>query len=203
MAQAKHKKRFFNVEIPLIKKETQLQAYEIEELNGRYINYDLTRLMRGKSILLQSKVTIKDKEASTIPTQIILLPYYLKRMVRKGTNYVEDSFSVEINDSIIRIKPFLVTRRKVSRAVRRALRNKAKEEITNYVKTKDSEELFREILKNSLQKSLSLKLKKIYPLSTCEIRILKIEKFLENPKKKEKISAQEEKEEAEIETKEE
>ena len=49
MAQAKRKKRFFDVEIPLINKETQLQAYEISELDGRFMKYDLTRLIRGKA----------------------------------------------------------------------------------------------------------------------------------------------------------
>jgi len=114
------------------------------------------------------------------------MPYYLKRMVRKGTNYVEDSFSTETKDHQVRIKPFLVTRRKVSRAVRRALRNKAREELITYAKGKTTEELFEDILKNVLQKSLSLKLKKIYPLSVCEIRILKVEKELEKTTTKKK-----------------
>jgi ribosomal protein S3AE len=93
-------------------------------------------------------------------------------MVRKGTNYVEDSFPAECKDAELRIKPLLVTRRKVSRTVRNELRKKAREELTNYVKTKKSEDLFDEIIKNQLQKPLSLKLKKIYPLALCEIRVL-------------------------------
>ena len=34
MAKTKRKKRFFDVEIPLINKTTQLQAYEIKELSN-------------------------------------------------------------------------------------------------------------------------------------------------------------------------
>ena len=41
---------------------------------------------------------------------------------------------------------------------------------------KKAEEIFDDILKGNIQKPLSMKLKKIYPLSLCEIRILKIEK---------------------------
>lgn len=122
------------------------------------------------------KIKIEGDKATTIPVQIQLMPQYLKRMVRKGTNYIEDSFSTNSKDTQIRIKPFLITRRKVSRAVRKALRNKAKEELINYAKDKTSETIFDDILKNKLQKELGLKLKKIYPLSLCEIRILKIEK---------------------------
>jgi len=176
MAIAKRKKRFFDVEMPLIKKQTQLQAYELKELDGRYIKYDLTRILRGKSILLKMKVKVKGDKATAIPREIKLMPYFLRRMVRKGTNYVEDSFSTTCKDAELRIKPFLITRRRVSRAVRKALREKAREELINYVKNKDTITLFEEILKNQIQKPLSLKLKKIYPLTLCEIRIFKVEK---------------------------
>lgn len=176
MAQAKRKKRFFNVEIPLINKETQVIAYEIEDLNGVHIKYDLTRMLRGKSMLLQSKIKVEEEKAKAYPKQIQLMPFYLVKMMRKGTNYVEDSFSTESKDSVIRIKPFLITRRKVSRAVRNALRKKCREELIEYLKDKTSEEIFQDILRNNLQKSLSFKLKKIYPLSLCEIKNLRIEK---------------------------
>jgi len=177
MAIAKRKKRFFEIEIPLIEKTTQSQAYEIKDLEGKLIRYDLTRILRGKNIIIQLKIKIKDERAIAIPKNIKLLPSFLRRAVRKGTNYIEDSFSTECKDAVIRIKPFLISRRKISRAVRKALRNKAKEELINYVKTKKSEVLFEEILKNQIQKPLSLKLKKIYPLALCEIRVLDVEKI--------------------------
>ncbi|MEK6925987.1 MAG: hypothetical protein AABW50_01780 [Nanoarchaeota archaeon] len=185
MAQAKKKKKFFEVEIPTIKKETQLFAFEIEDLNGRYIKYDLTRFLRGKNMILTSKVEVKNGKAAAISKEIQLLPYFLSKMVRKGTNYVEDSFTVECRDAIVRIKPFLITRRKVARAVRKALREKAREELTEYAKGKTSEALFNDIIQGRIQKPLSLKLKKIYPLSLCEIRILKVEKELEKKPGKE------------------
>lgn len=172
MAIQKKKKKFFDVEIPLIEKTTQLQAYDVSELQNRYIKYDLTRILKGKSMLLTLKVNIEEGKPTTSPKKIMLMPYFLKRAVRKGTNYVEDSFPAECKDAALRIKPFLITRRKVSRAVRKALRNKAREELINYVKDKTSYELFDEIIKNQIQKPLSLKLKKIYPLALCEIRVL-------------------------------
>jgi len=192
MAIAKKKKRFFEVEIPLIGKTTQLQAFEIGELNGRHIKYDLTRSLRGKSMILQALVEVDGEKASASPKKLTLMPYFLRRMVRKGTNYVEDSFSTESKDNKIRLKPFLITRRKVSRAVRRALRNKANQELTDYAKTKTSYEIFDDILNNTLQKTLSIKLKKIYPLSTCEIRVIRIEGPKEEPKKEKKVIKKEE-----------
>jgi len=192
MAIAKRKKKFFNVEIPLIKKETQLQAYELKDLDGKFIKYDLTRILRGKNLLIQLKTKVEGEKIITIPQKIQLMPQYLRRMVRKGTNYVEDSFSTDSKDAQIRIKPFLITRKKVSRAVRKALRNKAKEELTTQLKKLTTKEIFEDILKNKIQKELSLKLKKIYPLSLCEIRVLKVEKDLE--KKKEEKETKPEKE---------
>ena len=175
MAKQKKKKKFFDVEIPLIGKTTQLIGYEISDLQNRFIKYDLTRLLKGKSMLLTLKTDVKEEKVSTTPKKLILMPYFLKRAVRKGTNYVEDSFSADCKDGTIRIKPFLVTRRKVSRAVRKALREKAREELINHVKDKTLEQIFDDIIKNQLQKPLSLILKKIYPLSTCEIRVLQVE----------------------------
>lgn len=177
MAQAKRRKKFFDVEIPVINKETHLQAYELKELDGRVVNYDLTRFLKGKNMMFQLIIKVKDGKITSIPKQLRLLPYFLKRVTRKGTNYVEDSFSAECDNARIRIKPFLITRRKVSRKVRKALREKAREEIISYVKDKTFETIFDDVIKNNLQKPLSLKLKKIYPLSLCEIRVLNVEEY--------------------------
>lgn len=174
MAQAKRKKKFFDVEMPIIGKQTQLQAYEISELNGRFIKYDLTRALKGKSVMLTLKVKVEGEEAITTPKKLVLMPYFIRRVMRKGTNYVEDSFPTECKDAKIIIKPFLITRRKVSRAVRNALRIKAREELINYVKDKTAEQLFNETLQNQIQKPLSMKLKKVYPLALCEIKALEI-----------------------------
>ena len=89
MAIAKRKKRFFDVEIPLIRKTTNLQAFEIAELEGRYFKYDLTRILKGKALLLRFKAIIKDDKATSIPVESKLMPSFLKRMVRKGTNYID------------------------------------------------------------------------------------------------------------------
>jgi len=195
-ATTKKRKKFFDIEIPIIKKETQLYAYENKDIEGRYITYDLTRILRGKNVLLISKIKNKNGELISVPVEMKLLSYFLKKMIRKGTNYVEDSFSTTCKDAQIRIKPFLITRRKVSRAVRKALREKAKEELIEYAKDKTSETIFKDIIKNQLQKTLSLKLKKIYPLSLCEIRILKVEKEFEHKEsKKEEKTEKVEKEE--------
>lgn len=175
MAQAKRKKKFFNVEIPILGKETPLIGYEQSNLKDRVIKYDLTRILRGKNAILRLKVDLAGEKPIATPIELRIMPYYLKRMVRKGTSNIEDSFLTECKDGKIRVKPILVSRRKVSRRVRKALRGKAREELINYLKDKTSEEIFNEVINTRLQKNLSLTLKKIYPLSLCEIRVLKVE----------------------------
>ena len=176
MAIAKRKKRFFNIEMPLIRKTTQLQAYEIKDLDNKFIKYDLTRIFKGKSMIISLRTKVEGDYVKTIPRELRLMPFYLRRMVRRGTNYVEDSFSTVGKDATIRIKPFLVTRRKVSRAVRKALRNETKIELEKWAAETNFEQMFEDVLKNKIQKELSAKLKKVYPLSLCEIRVLKVEK---------------------------
>ena len=195
MAQAKKKKKFFDVEMPIINKQTQIFAYELAELEGKYIRYDLTRILRGKSILMQFRVQVKDNKAIALPRGAILMPYFLRRMIRKGTDYVEDSFIAECKDASLKIKPFLITRRKVSKRVRRGLREKAKQEIIKYLKDKPSQKIFEEILKNKMQKDLSILLKKIYPLALCEIKSIEIKKDLEVKVKEKPKEEKQEKEE--------
>lgn len=205
MAQAKKKKKFFDVEMPLINKQTQIFAFELSELEGKYIKYDLTRILRGKSILMQFKVQVKDNKAIALPRGALLMPYFLRRMIRKGTDYVEDSFITDCKDASLKIKPFLITRRKVSKRVRRGLREKAKQEIIKYLRDKPAQRIFEEILKNKMQKELSILLKKIYPLALCEIRSIEIEKDLEvkerSKEEKENNEEEIEKEEKEPKTK--
>ena len=183
MAKIHKRKKFFDVDIPIINRQTQLYAFDIKELEGRDIKYDLTRLLKGKNALLRLKAVIRDDNATSIPVEIEIMPSFLTKVIRKGTDYIEDSFSTETKDSVLRIKPLLITRAKVSKQIRKILREKAKEEIIKYAKSKNSEEIFEEILKNKFQRELSLKLKKIYPLSFCDIRILKVEKFLNGKEK--------------------
>jgi ribosomal protein S3AE len=92
-------------------------------------------------------------------------------MMRKRTDYVEDSFQARCKDIRTTIKPLLITRKKVSRAVRKNLRNTTKEFLLEYLKEKDFIEVCNEILDGTLQKTMLPKLKKVYPLSFCDIRV--------------------------------
>lgn len=210
------KKKFFEIEIPLTNSKVDVLAYSKEELENRTIKLDLTRQLRGKSIEIMFLVKLKEGKAIGEPRKLNLMSYFIRRMLRKNISYVEDSFSAECEDSSLRIKPFMITRKKVSRRVRKALRELAQEWIIDYVKDKKAKDIFSEIISNRLQKSLSVKLKKIYPLALCEIRVMNIEhikeqeelkikeeKIGEKPKKSEKKLREKQEEKFEEENKEE
>ncbi|MFH1308131.1 MAG: hypothetical protein ABIH72_04725 [archaeon] len=167
------KKKFLEVQIPLIKTEIKVLAEEPKDVEGRNIKLDLTRQLRGKSIEATFKIKIEDKKLVAETIRLLVMPYFIRRMMRKSTSYVEDSFETDAKDYKIRIKTLLITRKKVHRSVRKALRIATKEYLMEYVRDKKTEEIFSEIISSRLQKPMSQKLKKIYPLGLCEIRDIK------------------------------
>jgi ribosomal protein S3AE len=174
------KKKFQSVEIPLINSKIELIGDSIKELKDKTINLDLTRQLKGKSVEAVVKIKIENDKAVAYPNKIKLMPYFIKRMIRKRISYIEDSFETPSQESLIRIKPFLITRKKVSRAVRKALRNRCKNWTEDYIAERKDDEIFNDILLNKMQRTLSLVLKKTYPLSLCEIRILEIKRPLKS-----------------------
>ena len=164
------KKRFFEVTAPITSTKISLYSVSPESLENKIVKIDLTKNLKGKSMEL--KLIVKNDKDHLIaePKSLILLNSYLKRVMRKGTDYVEDSFEAESEDSKIIIKPILITRKRVSRAILKTLREAAKKHLTSHIKTRNNKDLFTEITTNKLQKELSLKLKKVYPLALCEIK---------------------------------
>ena len=151
--------------LPILNTKTEVFT-PLEKLEGKTIKIDLTRMLRGKSLEAVFKIKNKNAELKSLK----LLSFYIRRLMRRNISYVEDSFICESKDSKLRVKPFLITRKKVHRSVRNALRIKTKEFMESFCSRKNSEEIFSEIISARLQRSLSLTLKKIYPLALCEIR---------------------------------
>ncbi len=164
------KKKFIEVESP-VTNETLEVLGTAEDLNHKTIKLDLARKMRGKGIEVVLELFNEDGKLIAYPKRVELVKSSIRRMMRKRINYVEDSFDISCADIKARIKPFLLTRKKVSRAVRNNLRRTTKEFLIEYIKTRNFIELTAELLAGILQKEMLPKLKKVYPLSLCEIRI--------------------------------
>ena len=89
------KKKFFPIEIPLTNSTIELLSYNIESLDKRTIKLDLTRQLRGKSIEVVFQVNVEKEKGIANPVKLTLLPFFIRRMLRKNISYIEDSFSVE------------------------------------------------------------------------------------------------------------
>lgn len=166
------KKGFFEVKTPLISAKISLYAYAPEQLIGQVIKVDLTRILKGKNFELRMRVTQNSAgELEGEPISLALAGSYIRRMMRTGIDYAEDSFEAECKDKKVRIKPFMITRNKVSRAVRNELRKNARKFLEGYAKGRTALEIFMDLTANKVQRELFMRLKKIYPLALCEIRV--------------------------------
>jgi len=182
------KKKFVNIDLPLI--DTTIPALGTpESLAGKTIKIDLTRKLRGKSLEILFKIYNKNGLYG-LPKQFYLMKFFIRRVMRKRASYVEDSFDAQCKDVKVTIKPFLVTRKKVSRAIRNNLRKTCKEFLINYVKEKSFLEICEELLFGTLQKEMLPKLKKVYPLSFSDLRMFEtkeLDKIEYTYVKKEKV----------------
>lgn len=164
------RKKFVDVEVPILDSTIQVLG-TVKNLTGKTIKLDLSRKMRGKGVFITLRIFERDEKLVAVPKKIELVKSYIRRVIRKRTDNVEDSFLAHCSDLRATVKPFLITRKKVSRAVRRSLRNVAREFLLNYLKEKTYYEICEEILEGSLQKTMLPKLKKVYPLALCDIRV--------------------------------
>jgi len=175
MARSERKKPY-SVEIPYFNQSFKVLSTNPETLPGKLMKLDMTRMLRGRS--MEGNLLIK-KEGDKLVSEFIALKVlhsYIKRMMRKNISWVEDSFVVKTKDLQLRIKPFMITRKRVHRSLRKELRERTKEIITKTITEMPSAEVFEAVIKGALQKDLMSKLKKVYPLAFFEIRVLKIER---------------------------
>ena len=170
---ATEKKKVWDIEVPLIGHKIQAFASTQDGLNGRIIKLDLTRFLKGRSIEANLVVSKKENKLVADFTSLKVLPSYILRMMRKNISWVEDSFSCQSKDVKLVIKPFMITKKKVHRSVRKALRNQTKDFLTKFVAEREAERVFEAVLKGSLNKEIMSHLRKVYPLAFFEVRVLK------------------------------
>jgi ribosomal protein S3AE len=159
-----------------IKLEIINQVMDVMPIENKIIKLDITKLLRGKGC--QARFIIKKQDENYVGELLSLkiYPVYIRRIIRTGTSIVEDSFECRAKDIIFIIKPFIITRKKVHRSLRNRIRIECQAEIKEFCKDKTKEEIFKAVLSAVLQKHLSKKLKKIYPLAFCDIRVIEIKR---------------------------
>ncbi|MEM4153110.1 MAG: hypothetical protein QXK80_03280 [Candidatus Pacearchaeota archaeon] len=170
------KKKFIDVKLNVLSTTVQLLAFKQEDLVGKVVNLDLTKFLKGKGAEAKFLIVKQDDNIFGDIFSFEMYPSYIRRLIGHNVSIVEDSFVIKTQEAPLRIKPFLITRKKVHRSVRKALRQAAKDFIEKMIKDKTKEKIFQTVISGLLQKQLSKKLKKIYPLAVCELRVVKVEK---------------------------
>lgn len=156
-------------------------AEEPQELIGRHLHLNLMTLLndpKKQSITVHFKIeSVKGDIGVATLVHYQLNNSYLKRMVRKTSNKVEESFLLTTKDGqLCRIKPVLFTRNKVNNSTLTSIRKKAEEHLKQVAQQLTLVELFSLVVSNKLQMELKGALRKIYPVSSCEIKMLYTEK---------------------------
>lgn len=170
------KKKYFDLKLEVLNSSIPLLAYTPESLNKRAIKFDLTKILKGKNCEARYIVHLKDKELEAEIVEFSIYPSFIRKMIGHNISIIEDSFSCSCKDAKLRIKPFLITRKRVHRSVRTELMNKAKEFFIATSENSTKENFFQNTINGSIQKELSKVLKKIYPLAVSELRVVKLEK---------------------------
>ncbi|HSU72823.1 MAG TPA: hypothetical protein VLJ21_03160 [Candidatus Binatia bacterium] len=145
------------------------------EAIGRMVTVSMTILTNDpqrQSINLGFKIIGKNSNGLT--TELLSYRYSpssTRRFVRRGRSKLDDSFAVTTQDGKkLRIKPMLVTRGKAQGGVSAALQKAAREFFIVQMSKMKLEQFWNELVSHNLQKALGDSLRKIYPLSACEIR---------------------------------
>ncbi|MFA5084222.1 MAG: hypothetical protein WC475_02475 [Candidatus Paceibacterota bacterium] len=170
------KKHPFDVKLELLNTDAQLMALNEEALVGKTVILDLTKILKGTSAEAKFMIKKEEDKLDGKMYRFMLYPSFVRRMISHNISIVEDSFVVKAKDCEIRVKPFLITRKRVHRAVRSALREAAKEFLEKNIETKPRDKVFQSILAGIMQRMMSIKLKKVYPLAVCEIRVVEVVK---------------------------
>ena len=170
------KKKFFDVKLEILESIVPLLAYSQDSLNGRIIKLDLTKILKGKNCEARFRVKKLENEMIGEIFSFTIFPSYIRRLIGHNISIVEDSFVVKSQDASLRIKPFLISRKRVHRSVRKALREEAKDFLMKAAEERPRDKFFQTVIAGILQRQLSKRLKKVYPLAVCELRVVKVEK---------------------------
>jgi len=173
------KKRWVKILAPqLFQKQVIGETFVVnaEKAVGKTITTSLMNLTKDpkkQNIFVSFHVTGLDKDgaANTEFYRFQLSVSAVKRMARRHKDKIADSIEVRTGDKkLVRIKPIIITRHKVSKPTQSDIRLKAREFIAYKLSKQPVENLTQELINKKFQRSLSDILRKIAPISNCEIR---------------------------------
>jgi ribosomal protein S3AE len=112
--------QFFDVDTNgIVGTEVSVYGRGLEEFEGKTVKVDLSRVLRGKSVELKLRLNVEKDKLVGKPEQVKILNSYIRRAMRRGVDYIEDSFHAETRDKKVIVKPFLITRKPKKKILKR------------------------------------------------------------------------------------
>jgi len=132
--------------------------------------------VKKQNINLTFKVTkVSGDKALTEPWAYELVPAYLKRLVSRGHDRLDESYLMETADNKkVTVKIIAVTKSKTTSSVKKDIREYIKDALKYFIKINKFEDIMVDLTNHKLQKIIKDQINKIYPLKTFEIRVLEI-----------------------------
>ncbi len=153
----------------------EAHVLENEELLKKSISVNLMTLTddprkQGFSIRFDVK-EIKDGKAYTQIVGLQMTPSAIKRLMRRGRDKVDDSFTLKIaGGRMARVKPVLVTNTKCSRATQTEIRLATRKRLRDYFARMRFEDIIKEIVDIKIQRMLKDIAGKTHPVRSADIR---------------------------------
>lgn len=177
------KKKWYELLAPQIYGEKVLGeslAESPEHIKGKVVTVNLMTLLgnpRKQNISVKLRVEkVEGNKGLTKPIKLGMSHVSVKRLIRSGKDRVDSSFVAKTKgDTLLRIKPLIITKSCTSNSVKTALRHKAQEVLTTTIATLSLDSVFDSVTRGNLQKDLKDVLDKIYPLKMADIRVVEIE----------------------------
>lgn len=131
-----------------------------------------------QSTHLDFKIT--KQENNTLQTEITgyhIITAAVRKMMHRERTKIEDSFVIATKDKTKhRIKPIIIAKGQITGGVKAHIQRDLRSHIIRITAEKTYNELIKDLISHQFQKQLQQTLRKIYPLSTCEIKSLKLAK---------------------------
>jgi small subunit ribosomal protein S3Ae len=155
-------------------------VYAKEDLVGKTLSLNLATIindMKKQNINVTFKVVdVVDNKGQTKLVNYMLVTSYIKRLIRRKREKIEDSFLAKTRDGIVvRVKPIAITNSDTYNSIVTRIRLGMKAMIKNALKQKTYEEFVSDLIAMKFQKEMKDKLNKIYPLKYVDVRQIILE----------------------------
>lgn len=179
---AQKKKKWYKIIAPKNFRNTEIgeiPTVDAETLVGRNARVNAVTVMNDpRKQHLRLTFRINEVKADQAHTELLgyeIVQAQIKRMSRKGSEKIDDSFVAEAKGGVkVRLKPVLTTRGRANNSVKTAIRKSIQTQVSEDLKKKNFEDFMMDVVSNKTQRALKDSLKKLYPIGGCEFRKIRI-----------------------------